>query len=79
MFPTVTDLQGKISPRPTFGPESPLKLTPSMPPQTQGHGLWLSEGGTSQVDEKKDLQHEIAVVPPNYSYKFADSQLDEAS
>lgn len=63
MFPTVTDLQGKISPRPIFGPESTLKLAPSMPPQTQGHCLWLSERGTSQVDEKRDLQHEIVVVP----------------
>lgn len=63
MFPTVTDLQGKNSPRPTFGPESTLKLATSMSPQTQGHCLWLSEGGTSQVHEKRDLQHEIVVVP----------------
>lgn len=53
MFPTVTDLQGKISPRPTFGTESTLKLATSMPLQTQGHCLWLSEGGTSLVDEKR--------------------------
>lgn len=61
MFPIVTDLKGKmISSRPNFGPERTLKLATSSPPPTLEHCLWVE---TSQVDEKRVLQHEIAVVP----------------